>query len=66
MSAAITILSISANVFFSLAPSPIPENLGAAVVARVAIIAVVTANSANEFPLILFIFFLILFNFILI
>ena len=47
---AITILSISAKVFFSLAPSPMPENLGAAVVAKVAIIAVVTANSASDCP----------------
>ena len=44
------ILSMSARVFFSFAPSPTPENLGAAVVASVAIIAVVTANSASDCP----------------
>jgi hypothetical protein len=48
------ILSISESVFFSFAPSPTPENLGAAVVASVAIMAVVTANSARELPLSLF------------
>ena len=48
------ILSMSAKVFFSLAPSPTPENFGAAVVASVAIIAVVTANSASDCPFLLF------------
>ena len=53
---------MSAIVFFSLAPSPTPENLGAAVVANVAIIAVVTANSANELPFVLFRYRLIVLN----
>jgi hypothetical protein len=45
---------MSAYVFFSFAPSPTPENFGAAVVASVAIIAVVTANSARDWPFLLF------------
>ena len=63
MLAAFKILSMSDIVFFSLAPSPTPENLGAAVVASVAIIAVVTANSAKDCPFTFFNFFKILFIF---
>jgi hypothetical protein len=50
-------LSIDAIVDLALAPSPTPPNFGAAVVANVPIIAVTTANSASELPLVLFSFF---------
>ena len=56
------ILSMSARVFFSFAPSPTPENLGAAVDANVAIIAVVTANSASDCPFLCFNLFSNLFS----
>ena len=46
-----------AMVWFCLPTSPTPEKRGAAVVAKVAIIAAVTANSASEFPLLLLILF---------
>jgi hypothetical protein len=48
--------------FSALVPSDISDSLGAAVAANVAIRAVVVANSAREFPLMLFTFLMILFS----
>ena len=55
------ILSMLSIVFCLFPPSAISDNLGEAVAAKVAIRAVVVANSANEAPEVLFNFLTISF-----